>query len=205
MAKDRIEERVCSIPRLRQRLQRAPLGCGRPLWVDHAGFDIAQHVSIEQARPGRSFEDTLASAADLVATRLPRDRPLWAARFVPLDSDTTALIVVSHHVLADGIGGLAVLAGLVDGAPDTPSPVFPPPAPTTTQLAIDALRDRAHGIVRVHRLPKRIFAALAELRASGGTRALRSSLNKATGPRRRMAATSVDLTRIVDVAHAAGG
>ena len=29
-----LSERVATIPRLRQRLQRAPFGCGRPVWVD---------------------------------------------------------------------------------------------------------------------------------------------------------------------------
>ena len=49
----------------------------------------------------------------------PRDRPLWSATFVSgLTGDQTALVLVVHHVLADGIGGLAVLASLVDGPRD---------------------------------------------------------------------------------------
>lgn len=109
-ARDAIDQRVRSIPRLRQCLQSAPLGCGRPFWVDDNGFDIGAHVSIDVDPPDGGLDAVLAVGADLVATRLSRDRPLWAARFVAADSATTALIVVFHHVLADGIGGLAVLA-----------------------------------------------------------------------------------------------
>lgn len=204
-ARDTIEERVRAIPRLRQRLQPTPPGCGRPIWVDHAGFDIVQHVSIEPTRQERGLEGALARAADLVAARLPRDRPMWTARFVPVDSDTTALVVVFHHVLADGIGGLAVLAGLVDGVSDAPAPVFPRPVPSAALLAVGALRDRAQSVVGLCRVPHRIVEAMGELRASGRTRASHSSLNRPTGARRRIATTSVDLATIVEVAHAAGG
>ena len=49
---------------------------------------------------------------------LPRSQPLWSATFVTgLASGGTGLVIVMNHVLADGIGGLAVLARLVDEAP----------------------------------------------------------------------------------------
>jgi hypothetical protein len=39
-----LAERIPSIPRLRQQLVRTPLGCGRPVWIDDPGFDLARHV-----------------------------------------------------------------------------------------------------------------------------------------------------------------
>jgi hypothetical protein len=33
-------ERIRAVPRLRQRLYRAPPGCGRPYWADDPAFDI---------------------------------------------------------------------------------------------------------------------------------------------------------------------
>ena len=49
---------------------------------------------------------------------LPRSRPLWSATFVTgLADGGTGLVIVMNHVLADGIGGLAVLARLVDESP----------------------------------------------------------------------------------------
>jgi diacylglycerol O-acyltransferase / wax synthase len=37
-------ERVRDVPRLRQRLRRAPPGCGRPFWADDPAFDLRHHV-----------------------------------------------------------------------------------------------------------------------------------------------------------------
>jgi hypothetical protein len=37
-------ERIRAVPRLRQRLYRAPPGCGRPYWADDPAFDINEHV-----------------------------------------------------------------------------------------------------------------------------------------------------------------
>src|SRR6185437_6270350 len=50
-------------------------------------------------------------------------RPLWSAVVVTgLADGGSALLVVLHHVVADGVGGLAVLAALADGAP-SPGPL----------------------------------------------------------------------------------
>ena len=29
-----LQQRIAAVPRLRQRLEKVPLGCGRPVWVD---------------------------------------------------------------------------------------------------------------------------------------------------------------------------
>src|SRR5258708_6509621 len=39
-----LDERIRAVPRLRQRLRRAPLGCGRPFWADDLAFDLRHHV-----------------------------------------------------------------------------------------------------------------------------------------------------------------
>ena len=58
----------------------------------------------------------LDATADLVLARLPLDRPLWRARLLVDDRRrVVAVVVVAHHVLADGMGGLAVLGALADG------------------------------------------------------------------------------------------
>ena len=35
-----ITERIAAVPRLRQKLIRAPFGCGGPVWIDDPVFDI---------------------------------------------------------------------------------------------------------------------------------------------------------------------
>ena len=128
-AKATLAARITAVPRLRQRLVRAPLGCGRPIWVDDRAFDIEAHVRSVPCQPPGD-EAALLELVTAIATRpLPWSRPLWSATFVTgLASGRVALIVVFHHVLADGIGGLAVLASLVDSAPGAASAPLPRPA-----------------------------------------------------------------------------
>jgi diacylglycerol O-acyltransferase / wax synthase len=83
-------------------------------------------------------------AAAVTGEPLPRSRPLWSATFVTGLADRgTGLVIVMNHVLADGIGGLAVLATLVDEVPGRPpahpqAAGFPVPAPRARALAADA-------------------------------------------------------------------
>jgi hypothetical protein len=76
---------------------------------------------------------------------LPPGQPLWSATLVTgLAGDACALIVVFHHVLADGMGGLAILASLVDGAGSPPARDFPRPKPSWRRLAQDTAASRLH-------------------------------------------------------------
>lgn len=50
-------------------------------------------------------------AARLMTTPLPSTRPLWSAALVTGPADGgVAVLVMLHHVLTDGVGGLAVLS-----------------------------------------------------------------------------------------------
>ena len=116
-----LDERIAAVPRLRQRLHRAPPGCGRPFWADDPAFDLCHHVrQVPCPAPGdqRALLDV---AGSVLGEPLPRSRPLWSATFVTgLAGGGTGLVIVMNHVLADGIGGLAVLAQLVDDSPGPP-------------------------------------------------------------------------------------
>ena len=69
----------------------------------------------------------------VVCQRLPTDRPLWLACLLadPVGG-RTALVLVLHHVLADGLGGLAILAALADPGIQLRSRAFPQLAPRGT-------------------------------------------------------------------------
>ena len=45
-----LQQRVAAVPRLRQRLEKVPLGCGRPVWVDDPGFNIDDHLRVSKQR-----------------------------------------------------------------------------------------------------------------------------------------------------------
>ena len=201
--KEALGHRLCAVPRLRQRLIQAPIGCGRPVWVDHAAFEIDDHFSVVWCTEPRDEQAVLGIAAELMTTRLPRDRPLWAATLVTgVGYEQAALVIVFHHVLADGVAGLAVLGALVDGAAATSEPGFPRPGPSVTALASDVVRDRLRSVLRAPAAVCRLASAIIELGPALGTRAVPCSLNRPTGPRRRFHTVRADLAPILGLAHA---
>ncbi|HSE70598.1 MAG TPA: WS/DGAT domain-containing protein, partial [Nocardioidaceae bacterium] len=131
--------------------------------------------------------------------------PLWAARFVTgLSDGRTALVVVLHHVLSDGIGGLAVLANLVDPGPVVEPRSFPRQPPTAKSLAVEAWEGRlaaARRIVRWSRLLRRSMAAGGGLHPP---RAGDCSLIQRTGSRRQLAVVRAEHARLRAAAHRYG-
>lgn len=210
--------RIVAVPRLRQRLHRAPAGCGRPFWADDPDFEIERHVNTRLCPAPADERALLDLAADLVATRLPPDRPLWSATVVEgLASGCAAVIVVLHHVIADGLGALAILANLVDGTPGglpSGSPgalpsgagrVFPQRQPTRRELAAQAWQGRVRAVGAAGPWLGLLIHALAELRVLRSRSAQRSSLTRPTGPKRRLAVARADLDAIRAAGRAAGG
>ena len=186
-----LAERIRAVPRLRQRLVRPPLGCGRPVWVDDPGFDAARHVRLRRCAAPGDEQALLDVAADVISEPLPRSRPLWAAAFVSgLVGGQVGLVLVLHHVLADGIDGLAILARLVDAAEPGPTRSFPQPCPTRRRLAAEAFRSRLRSLGRFRAGARALRTTMAG--GSGGPvpRAVACSILHVTGTRRRFAASA---------------
>ncbi|HEU4515200.1 MAG TPA: wax ester/triacylglycerol synthase domain-containing protein [Nocardioidaceae bacterium] len=203
--RDLVGERIQAVPRLRQRLVGVPIGCGGPIWVDDAAFDIRRHVREVECRPPGDEQALLDTALALVMSPLSRSAPLWSAVLVPgLEGDRVALVVVLHHVLADGIGGLAVLAGLVDPGPGSTDRAFPRPRPTGRNLLADALVAKARALGGVGRSWRLLRTSMG---AGGGLRPPRiadTSLTQRTGPDRRVAVVRADYARLRAAAHRHG-
>jgi hypothetical protein len=71
--------RIRAVPRLRQRLRRAPPGYGKPFWSDDPAFDLRHHVrQLPCPAPGdeRALLDV---AAAVTGEPLLGCRPLWSA------------------------------------------------------------------------------------------------------------------------------
>jgi diacylglycerol O-acyltransferase / wax synthase len=201
-----IAERIMAIPRLRQVLARTPRGLGRPLWVDDADFDITNHVRALACPPPGDENALLTAAVAVVTEPLAFSRPLWSATFITgLAGSRIALVVVFHHVLADGIGGLAMLANLVDGFPRPPVTAFPKPVPSYRQLTLQTLRSRWAALSHPGARLRTLRDGVSELRAPQAARVARTSLNQPTGRQRRVTVARADLGRIHDLAHAHGG
>jgi diacylglycerol O-acyltransferase / wax synthase len=197
-----LQQRIAAVPRLRQRLEQVPLGCGRPVWVDDPGFNIDEHLAMAKQQSEMDDAGLLDIAADLVTRQLPEDRPLWAAVLVPaLTGCRAAVVLVMHHVLGDGLAGLAVLRGLLDGSPTPLRAADPQPHPSRAALAKDAWRDRIGSLRRLPKALGRLLAAFGELGPSLAQRAQPCSLNKPTGPHRSLHTIVADLHQVRELAH----
>jgi diacylglycerol O-acyltransferase / wax synthase len=196
-----ISERIVALPRLRQRLIKVPPGCGRPVWIDDPDFDVNRHVREMPCRAPGDEPALLETALRVIMTPLPRWAPLWSLVLITeLAEGAAAVVVVLHHTLADGLGGLNVLAALVDpGA--TSDVLFPRPTPTPRSLARDAWLTRFEGL-------RRAAGSWRSLRrgmfASGGlhpARAAPCSLVQPTSPHRQMAVIRLDRAQLAAAAH----
>lgn len=227
-----LEDRLQRVARFRQVLHSAPPGLGRPYWVADPHFAVARHLTSLALR-GRIDDARLATiAAEEVARPLPPDRPLWRAVIVAREADegdrrasapesAVAVVLVMHHVLADGIGGLAVLLGLVDGATNATSTDGAAPFMATVSrprwrtLFVDAWTERARSWRALPRSLASLRSARTELTTSRGesptrrpTRrqkgAAQCSINAPTGPRRAVHLAQVDLARLRDAGKSHG-
>jgi WS/DGAT/MGAT family acyltransferase len=207
---DLVALRLASVPRLRQRLVRTPVGCGRPIWVDDPAFDVRRQIRTTTCPAPGDERAALDAAIAVVGRRLPPDRPPWQAVLITgLADHRVGLVVVFHHVLADGIGGLAVLARLTDAAAESEDQAGEVrfrarPAPGRRELARDAWCGRVRALGSARTWPGRLVRALHELNATGATRLPRTSLNRPIGPRRRLTVTRIRLDRVQQVAHRQG-
>jgi diacylglycerol O-acyltransferase len=210
-------ERIGTVPRLRQRLYRAPPGCGRPYWADDPAFYLDEHVRQVCCPPPGNERALLDLAAALLGVPLPRSRPPWSATFVTgLADGGTGLILIIDHVLADGVAALAVLDSLVDhvaATAEVPVDRFPAPSLRARDLAADAWRGRLRRVRPVEPAASRRARGLLRIREGraelvGARPPLRrpaTSLNRPVGPRRRLDVVAADLDAVRDLGHAHGG
>jgi WS/DGAT/MGAT family acyltransferase len=200
-----LADRAGRVTRLRQRLVRTPLGCGPRIWVDDPADRPEDHLRTLSCPAPGDERALLGLAASLVAHPLPPTRPLWSAVLVTdLDDGAAALILLVHHVLTDGIGGLSILTQLIDPGPDEQVRAFPRPRPGLGALAVDALASRVRGVMRLR-------ASWRDLRASvtagGGLHppaAADCSLLRRTGRERRFAVVRIDLPVLREATHRRG-
>jgi diacylglycerol O-acyltransferase / wax synthase len=143
-----IAGRLHRAPRFRQLLCVPPRGLGAPLWVDDPAFDLAEHVRVAPLPPPGDDASLLHTVAQLRRHRLDRSRPLWEMWFLPgLPNSRLGLFIRMHHVVADGIAGVATLSAFLEPTADAGTPSAPPwlsrPAPTSGELLVDNARRHA--------------------------------------------------------------
>ncbi|MDO8121294.1 wax ester/triacylglycerol synthase family O-acyltransferase [Isoptericola sp. b490] len=188
-------QRLGAVPRFHQRLRAAPPGCGRPYWVPCPPETVAAAVRLEAIHA--ADDQALAGAAARELSRpLDGGGPLWRATVLVHRGAAVAVVLAMHHVLADGVGGLAVLAGVADhpapGGPADPPGRAPTGGPTSRELLLDAWHERLRALTRPAAGWRRLRDGVREL---GGPprRAPRTALNVPTGSARAAHLAEVDL------------
>jgi WS/DGAT/MGAT family acyltransferase len=200
-----LNRRLAALPRLRQRLHPVPIGAGRPIWLEDTHFDIRRHVKAGTT-PYRSESEVMAAAAKLLGDRLPRNRPLWSVLVIPrADLRAAAVVMVMHHVMADGMAGIALLQSLTARAPGATGQDFPSPPPSYRELVLDNLRGRLLTLARLRTSLRRLGQAVMALAPSARIRAVRTSLNRPTSARRVLATVEHPLPAVRAAAHHLGG
>ena len=112
------DERVIEVfPRFRQRVvQAAPTvgALGGPHWEDDPDFDLDHHVETVRL-DGDSFEPALWRHLSHEAGRwLDRDRPRWKLQLIDGPDDRAAVLLRSHHSMADGVALVQVFLAMAD-------------------------------------------------------------------------------------------
>ena len=123
----RIDRATCLIPRFRQRVLSPPFRLGPPRWSVESTFDLDFHLR-RMRLPAPGTERTLLDALQPMASAgFDRARPLWEFTLIEglYDADGTeraAFAMKVHHAVTDGVGGMALLALLVDLTADAAEP-----------------------------------------------------------------------------------
>ncbi|MEN9644187.1 MAG: hypothetical protein RL238_856 [Actinomycetota bacterium] len=119
----RLERATYAIPRLRQRVQPAPVNLTSPMWVEDPNFDLRYHVRhVSLPKPG-TMRQLLDHASLLAGDAFDRTRPLWQFTVVDgLRGGKSALIQKMHHTIVDGEGGVQLSLQFLDFERDAPEP-----------------------------------------------------------------------------------
>ncbi|MDZ7679350.1 MAG: WS/DGAT domain-containing protein [Acidimicrobiales bacterium] len=115
---ERFVDRVVGVfPRFRQRVTQEPptLGnLGGPHWEDDPAFSLDRHVERVQLG-GDDFEASLRShLGPEVATLLDPERPRWKLQLIDGADGRSAMLLRSHHSMADGLALVQVLLAMAD-------------------------------------------------------------------------------------------
>ena len=186
---------------------------GRPLWVEDPVFDAARYVVSTSLPPG---EDLASWAANRCVRPLDLDRPPWRADIVDgIPGGRFAVLIVVHHILADGLAGMRIAGSLLDSSPDAmPGRGSSPavlPLPSHRELVMDRLagarasRRRAAPIGRPSREGGRHpMAGFRDAMEGFRVPLPATSLPRRVGPERRMSVVTEQLPEVRRAGHLLG-
>jgi diacylglycerol O-acyltransferase len=217
VARKAVARALPGLPRLRHVLRMPPRGLGGPFWADAPSFELAYHVRTGRRLQTGDEAGLLAAVEEIRSHRLDPAHPLWEVWLLPgLDAGRVGMFVRMHHVMADGVAGIASLAALLRSRSeddDRAEPAWTPaPEPSRRDLLSDSLRRRAYAIgggisaIRRARAGLRTVADVwrATRQLISGEPGPVTSLGGLVGPHRRLALVRASLDEVEAVAQARG-
>jgi diacylglycerol O-acyltransferase len=213
--RERLEERLDSLPRFRQRLSSARTGgLSWPTWESDPNFDIRDHLR-HATLPAPGGDDELIEwMADFYSHRLDRSRPLWETVLLDgLEDGRWALASKSHHCLNDGISSVDVGYVLLDAGPSAERLEQAVPAPprqaedawSTPGLLLQGARAGLSAATHPRTVLARTRAVVEMLIKDELIAAPATSLNQPIGGTRRYAAVRVPLEELQAIKSELGG
>ncbi len=190
----RIDRVARLIPGLRQRVVESPFRLAPPRWAYDPQFDLTWHLRRAGAPTPQIQDAVLALARRSAMDAFDRDRPLWELTLVEgTEGGPAALVLKIHHSLSDGVGGMRMLAVLLDLQREPRDPGEMPPGPPDEALNLGALVTGAAGLLagRAVRLgwrgvtetiPVLVRYARDPAGAIGGTAAMARSVYRTAAP-----------------------
>ena len=223
-----LERRLDRIPLARRRVQFAPPGAGRPVWVDDTEFDLSYHLR-HAALPAPGDMGQLGQfLSRLIARPLDRNRPLWELYVIEgLERGRVAVfrkihLAMAGQVVSDPFGVM------LDETPEPPDADVPSPRwqpgnqPGQVGLVVDAARERLGRATRIGKGLRRtagrvvtdpgalvdaagsVAASAANVVVRLASQAPSSPLNATLSSHRRFAMVRVELEDLRDIRRAVG-
>jgi hypothetical protein len=127
-----VRDGLARMPRMHQRLATPRSRWRRARWVEDPAVDLDWHVTELRSEDGMAGLRRIMGR--LAEEPMPRDRPLWRVVMVrDIAPHTSALVLLVHHAIADGIG--TVLHSMELFEPPVSLPVPAGKAPGAVQRA----------------------------------------------------------------------
>ncbi len=210
-----LAERLDRMPGLRRRVVTARRRISHPVWIE-TPFDPADHIRWCRVDAPGDRAALAQVVAEVAATPLDRDRPLWEVVVVEGLADLQiAFVVKLHHALADGVAAAAMLENvfLADADQAVVEPAHPEAVPAPEHLSRLAWRSRLRRVTQLPGLAVRNTAGLvsavrARRRDLGRPAAMfsgrRAPINVSLSERRTFAVTDLSMQTVLDIRAAHG-
>jgi diacylglycerol O-acyltransferase len=217
----RIARRLERAPLLRQVVRPGTFLTGPPVWIDEVGFDLERHLRVGSIPAPGNEAELLEVVARIDEQRLNRSHALWEMWLLTgLSNGRIAIVLKLHHVIADGLAAVELMASFFAFTPDRggddgPVELWQPEAPPIRwKLMRDNATAKVGGLTRglatirrpgvIWRTARTTVHALLFL-AAQAKRAPRCSINRPIGPGRRLTVIRIPLEEAKAVAHSYGG